>query len=209
MLNNRVMNKKYKLIARIITLLFIQFNFAQVGIGTTNPQATLHVQGNLRVTNTNNTTTAETLLGNCGQGDITSIKVGDGLVLKDNELSTASVSSPTKYKIAPIPIVTTAPNQNFDNVNLDLNGANLDIVVFRLGPAHNYTISGITGGTDGRHLIIYNSSAVNLTINSMSSSIPANNIDTLGSATATSGVGTLELVYDGTLNKWIVINIRN
>jgi hypothetical protein len=203
------MIKKYKLIARIFILLLTQFNYAQVGIGTTTPQATLHVQGNLRVTNTNNTTTSDKLLGNCALGDVTSIKVGEGLLLKDNELSAASVSSPTKYKIAAIPIVTTAPNQNFDNVNLDLSGANLDIVIFRMGPAHNYTISGITGGTDGRHLIIYSSSAVNLTINSMSSSIPANNIDTLGSSTSTSGVGTIEFVYDGTLSKWIVINIRN
>ncbi len=203
------MIKKYKLTARIILLLIVQFNYAQVGIGTTNPQATLHVQGNLRVTNTNNTTTSDHILGNCAQGDVTSIKVGEGLLLKDNELTASGTGSPTKYRIANIPITTTAPNQNFDNVNLDLSGANLDIVIFRMGPAHNYTISGITGGTDGRHLIIYNSTAVNLTINSMSSSIPANNIDTLGSATATSGVGTIELVYDGTLAKWIVINIRN
>ncbi|MES2863268.1 MAG: hypothetical protein V4666_04060 [Bacteroidota bacterium] len=204
------MIKKYNLTAPcIFILLFTQFNYAQVGIGTTNPQATLHVQGNIRVTNTNNTTTSTQLLGNCAQGDVTSIKVGDGLMLKDNELSAASVSSPTKYKIAAIPIITIAPNQNFDNVNLDLSGSNLDIVIFRMGPLHNYTISGITGGTDGRHLIIYNSSAVNLTINSMSSSIPINNIDTLGSSTSTSGVGTIEFVYDGTLAKWIVINIRN
>lgn len=209
MLKISVMNKIYKSIARIFILLITQFNYAQVGIGTTNPQATLHVNGNIRVSNTDNTTTANQLLGNCALGDVTSIKVGEGLVLKDNELSTASVSSPTKYKIAPISIVTTAPNQNFDNVNLDLSGANLDIVIFRMGPAHNYTISGISGGTDGRHLIIYNSSAVNLTINNMSSSIPANSIDTLGSSTSTSGVGTIEFVYDGTLSKWIVINIRN
>ncbi|OGS80457.1 MAG: hypothetical protein A3G95_07815 [Flavobacteria bacterium RIFCSPLOWO2_12_FULL_31_7] len=203
------MVKKYKLIARIILLLIVQFNYAQVGIGTTNPQATLHVQGNVRVTNTNNTTTSTQLLGNCAQGDITSIKVGDGLLLKDNELTASGTGTPTKYKIANISIVTSAPNQNFDNVNLDLSGVNSDIVIFRMGPLHNYTISGISGGTDGRHLIIYNSSAVNLTINSMSSLTPANNIDTLGSSTSTSGVGTIEFVYDGTLSKWIVINIRN
>ena len=203
------MIKKYNLTACIFILFFIQFNYAQVGIGTTNPQATLHIEGNLRVTNTNNTTTSTDLLGNGAQGDVTSIKVGEGLMLKDNELTASGTGSPTKYKIAAIPITTTAPNQVFDNMNYDLSGANLDIVIFRLAAAHNYTISGLTGGTDGRHLIIYNSNAVNLTINNMSSSIPANSIDTLGSATATSGVGTIELVYDGTLAKWIVINIRN
>ena len=200
------MLKKYKLTARIFILFLTQFNYAQVGIGTTNPQATLHVEGNLRVTNTNNTTTSTDLLGNGTQGDVTSIKVGLGLTLNNNELT---AGSPTKYRIANIPITTTAPNQVFDNMNYDLNGANLDIVIFRLAAAHNYTIAGISGGTDGRHLIIYNSNAVNLSINNMGSSIPANNIDTLGSSTATSGVGTIELVYDGALAKWIVINIRN
>lgn len=203
------MNKIYKFIARIFILLITQFNYAQVGIGTTTPQATLHVQGNLRVTNTNNTTTSEKLIGNCAQGDFTSIKVGEGLLLKDNELTASGTGTPTKYRIAAIPIVTLAPNQNFDNVNLDLGGANSDIVIFRMGPLHNYTISGISGGTDGRHIIIYNSTGVNLTINSMSSSNPLNHIDTLGSSTSTSGTGTIEFVYDGTLMKWIVINIRN
>lgn len=204
-----IMIKYYSFIVSIMMILSSQMNYAQVGVGTTNPQATLHVQGNLRVTNTNNTTTSVELLGNCSQGDITSIKVGEGLLLKNNELSNTNTSSPTKYKIAGIPIVTIAPNQNFDNFNLDLNGVNVDVVIFRLAAAHNYTLSGISGGVDGRHIIIYNSNPVNLTINNMNSSNPLNHIDTLGSATATSGVGTIELVYDGTLSKWIVINIRN
>ena len=203
------MMKKYKLIADIFILFLTQFNYAQVGIGTTTPQATLHVEGNLRVTNTNSTTTSEAILGNGAQGDVTSIKVGEGLLLKDNELTAKGTGSPTLYRIANIPITTTAPNQVFDNMNYNLGGANLDIVIFRLSAAHNYTISGLSGGTDGRHLIIYNNNAVNLSINNMGSSIPANNIDTLGSSTATSGVGTIELVYDGALAKWIVINIRN
>lgn len=41
------------------------------------------------------------------------------------------------------------------------------------------------------------------------SSSPENQIDTLGSSTATSGIGTIELVYDGVLQKWIVVNIRD
>ena len=201
------MIKKYNLIASVFTLFFLQYNNAQVGIGTSNPQATLHVEGSLRVTSTNNITTSDRIIGTGAEGDITAIVAGNGLLLKDNVLSTTS--SPTKYKITAIPITTTAPNQVFDNMNYDLEGANKEVVIFRLAAGHNYTIAGLSGGVDGRHLIIYNSTSVNLSINNMSSSIPANNIDTLGSATATSGVGTIEFVYDGTIGKWIVINLRN
>lgn len=203
------MIKKYNLLAGIFTLVLFQVNYAQVGIGTTNPQATLHIEGTVRITNTADITDSDKLIGACGAGDITGVKVGPGLSLKDNELTATNTSSPTRYKIAVIPITTTAPNQIFDNMNFNLAGSNQDVVIFRLGAAHNYTIQGLAGGTDGRHVIIYNSNGVNLTINNMSSSIPANNIDTLGSSTATSGVGTIEMVYDGTLSKWIVINIRN
>ena len=41
------------------------------------------------------------------------------------------------------------------------------------------------------------------------SSVPANNLDTIGTSTATSGIGTVEMVYDGSASRWIVIAIRD
>ena len=196
----------------VLALIFVQYNFAQVGIGTTNPQATLHVEGNLRITNTANTAVAKDLIGVGNQGDVTKITVGDGLSLTGNVLSTTTTtsSSTALYKVADIPIITTAPNQVTDGIFLDLSGVNKDVVIFRItGTTHNYSISGIAGGVDGRHIILYNPNNVNLKINSMSSVNLLNAIDTLGSSTQTNGVGTIELVYDGTTNKWLVINIRS
>ena len=46
-------------------------------------------------------------------------------------------------------------------------------------------------------------------IDHLMSSVPANTIDVIGSSTATSGVGTVELVYDGVASKWIVVAIRD
>lgn len=204
------MKKNYTLkTVCVATLLFFQLGYAQVGIGTTSPLSTLHVEGTMRVTNTNNTTTTTKLAGTCDSGIVADVKVGRNLSLVNNVLNAAD-SDNSSYKVAAIKMVTPFSNYVFDNLDLQLNGANAGVVVFRLyGSTQNFSIKGITGGTDGRHIILYNSSAVNMKMDHMISSIPANNIDTIGSSTSTSGIGTVELVYDGSSSKWIVISIRD
>lgn len=204
------MKKNYALkTVCVATLLFFQMGYAQVGIGTTNPLSTLHVQGTMRVTNTNNTTTTTKLAGTCDAGIVADIKVGRNLALVNNELSAAD-SDNSVYKVAAVKMLTPVSNYVFDNLDLQLNGANAGVVVFRLyGSTSGFSIKGIAGGTDGRHIILYNSSSVNMGMVQMSSSTPVNNIDTIGSSTQTSGVGTVELVYDGSSSKWIVIAIRD
>ncbi|MEO8516063.1 MAG: hypothetical protein ABI426_04925 [Flavobacterium sp.] len=192
----------------VVFLLFFQLGFSQVGIGTTTPLSTLHVEGTMRVTNTNNTTVTTKLTGTCAQGIVADIKVGKGLALSANEL--VSTANNSTYGVALITILTPSPNLAFDNLNLDLNGANVDVVIFRLtGSTNNFSIAGISGGTNGRHIILYNSSSVNMKIDHLASSIAINKIDTIGTSTSTSGVGTVELVYDGTIQRWIVIAIRD
>jgi hypothetical protein len=181
---------------------------AQVGIGTTNPLSTLHVVGTFRVSNTNDTTITTKLTGTCAQGIVSDIAIGNNLSLSGNVLS--STANNSKYKIASIKLTTTSSGQVFDNIDLDLNGTNVDVVLFKFHSSTlNFSIRGIRGGTDGRHVILYNSSSVNMKIDHLSSSVPANTIDTIGSSTSTSGVGTVELVYDGAASQWIVIAIRD
>lgn len=203
------MKKKYFLKSFVLLLLSSGISNAQVGIGTTNPLSTLHVQGTMRVTNTSNTTTTTKLTGTCSQGVMADVIVGTNLSLVNNVLNAAD-SDNSKYRIATVPMPTTFSNQVFDNIDLQLNGANAGVVVFRfVGSGHNFSVSGLRGGTDGRHVILYNASAVNMKINHLVSSIPANTIDTIGASTSTSGVGTVEMVYDGAASKWIVIAIRD
>ncbi len=204
------MKKNYALkTVCVATLLFFQMGYAQVGIGTTNPLSTLHVQGTMRITNTDNTTSTTKLAGTCESGIVADVKVGRNLSLVNNELSAADGDN-SFYRVAAVKMLTPVSNFVFDNLDLQLNGANAGVVVFRFyGSTQNFSIKGITGGTNGRHIILYNSSPVNMKMDHMQSSIAPNNIDTIGSSTSTSGIGTVELVYDGSASKWIVIAIRD
>ena len=199
--------KKIYFISVILLISTTQFVFSQVGINTTSPQETLHVEGTLRVTTTNNTTTTTKLAGTCGQGTVADIIVGENLTLESNVLSANS----GKYGIVDISLPVVVVNQVFDNLDLNVGGANLNKVIFRLntGSSMNFTLRGITGGTDGRHIIIYNTSTANMKIDHLLSSNPNNSINDLGSSTQTNGVGTVELVYDGVTKNWLVIAIRS
>ena len=197
------------------TVLFFTFFvsmpfYSQVGIGTVDPQSTLHVEGTFQVSNTNDVCDAEKLAGIGPTGRVTNVIVGPNLTLTGNVLSANAGSNNAFYKIATIPVAPPFPNYTYNDFEMDINGANSNVVVFRLvGATNNFSLSGIRGGTDGRHIIIYNANAVNMKIDHLVGSLPQNQIDTLGSSTSTSGIGTVELVYDGVLLKWIVVNIRD
>ncbi len=75
--------------------------------------------------------------------------------------------------------------------------------------ANNFTITGITGGVDGRRLIIWNSTTRNMSIsNESASSTAANRITTnSGGTRSTGGPGTAEFVYDTGSSRWVLTNI--
>lgn len=76
------------------------------------------------------------------------------------------------------------------------------------GPTGAFSIGGFTGGTDGRLLIIYNSVAFAMTIvNNDGSSTAGNRINTLTGADVTlrAGVSACGLVYNTTLNRWVLL----
>lgn len=188
------------------------FLFSQVGINTTNPQETLHVEGTMCITETS-TKVPTRIAGMDANGTVAGITVGANLQLTGNVLSAnaVSASSPTIYLVANIAIPTGPPGEQMNDLELDLSGANVDKVVFRLtGRTNNYKITGISGGTDGRHIVLYNVETVNLTLVAESTdSLPVNRLETLANNVATSGKGTAEFVYDGTSQRWILIGFRD
>ncbi|MBW2938118.1 hypothetical protein KXJ69_08365 [Aureisphaera sp. CAU 1614] len=193
----------------LLFIFFVPFlAFSQVGINTTTPQATLDVNGTLRVTNTTGTNSAK-VIGVDSNGTVTQVGVGSNLSLDSGVLN---ASGSNKYLVRLVPTVTLSSGHKFNNLNLDLNGVNKDIVVFRLtGSSHNFEVTGIQGGTDGKHIILLNVSANNFRLSDESSdSLAINRIITLaGSFEATSGQGSAELVYDGISQRWIILNFRN
>jgi len=189
------------------------FLFSQVGINTTTPLETLHVEGTLCVTNTS-TKTPLKISGLDTKGTLTDVLLGANLQLTGNVLSantSTSTSSPTRYLSATVNLPTGSPGDEFDDLDISLSTLNANKVLIRLeGRSFNYKITGISGGTDGRHLILFNVEAVNMNLNNKdTSSLAQNRIITLANNLLTSGQGTAELVYDGVLQRWVLIGFRN
>lgn len=100
-----------------------------------------------------------------------------------------------------------------DSVITLVNGANNDVAVGSFvstiqGPTGAFNITGIAGGVDGKMIHLLNNVAQNMTItNDSSSSLAANRIYTYGTV-ATTGVGTVTLVYSGPLSRWVVTSLN-
>ena len=75
------------------------------------------------------------------------------------------------------------------------------------------TIVGISGGTDGRVLVLYNSDTtygVTIADESTAEGTPANRIKTLTGANSTIvGPGAAMFIYDTNESRWLMINIRS
>ena len=196
---------KYLILAVILIPNLI---FAQVGVGTTSPQETLDVNGSLRISNINKSL-ATKVVGTDANGTINEIVVGDNLEMIGGSLN---ATGSTKYFVQTLPFPTTSSGHQFHNVSLDLNGFNKDKTVFRIsGAMHGFEFTGISGGTDGKHIVLVNVSAENFKLpNEHTGSIAQNRILTLaGGFEQTAGQGVAELVYDGSLQRWIIFNFRN
>jgi hypothetical protein len=116
--------------------------------------------------------------------------------------------------------VSTLPNTTLD-VNgsvafregsaLNLaNGINSDVILldfslFRItGPTAAFSITGFTGGQNGRVLTLINATSQILTLTHQATSTAANQINTGGSNLTLGANGVATLVYNSTLTKWVV-----
>ncbi|MAL61222.1 MAG: hypothetical protein CMC14_14370 [Flavobacteriaceae bacterium] len=197
-----------KLVLFFLVFFSCHLSFAQVGINTTTPNETLDVNGTLRIQNTGSINSSK-ILGRDTNGTVGTIDVGDNITINNNTLY---ADGSNQYGIVNIPITANTPNTKIHNIDLDLGGTNAFKTVFRLTGANaSFTITGIDGGTDGRHVLLLNITTSNMTLDHENvQSTASNRINTLGTPSeATSGQGAIELVYDGVLNRWLILNVRN
>lgn len=187
-------------------LLFILFTSiftlqAQVGIGTTSPTETLHVNGSARITVTNKPEViTNKLTGTNTDGTIRDIEVGENLVLKDNVLSAHGAF---RYDFGTVKF-------NSDTVkNADLligpGEVNEHKTIIRIyNTVGDIDLTGISDGTDGKHIWLYpQDGELELKNNDASSSL-INHIEA-NDKSAAKQYAMIELVYDGERKKWIIM----
>lgn len=201
--------KKISLI--LCLLLLVSFpTCAQVGIDTTDPQETLHVNGKIRVTDTDKAVgrTTVSVIGVDDEGTLNKLPLGTGLVMiNDNYIISAGSGY---YHMKDHTIDTPTNNTQFDDLDLGIAGDYSHKTVIRfLGQTRSFDISGIAGGFAGKHVILLNPSSYGMRLvdNSNDSSL-VNRILTYGPGGSESiqGQGAIELVYDG--YQWIILTVR-
>ena len=201
-----------------LTLVLLQFcsiSYPQVGIGITNPLATLHVAGTLRIDNTSSTKTNSThLSGLDANGVVNQVDVGTNLSLVNGVLSaTGGGGSGTFYSVATINVNTSNGYITLWNGATGINSVNLDKTIFMINPngGGNINIGKIAGGTDGRHIYLYCQSANTVMLQTQSSVVGGDSKSVFAKGITQITInqdGIIELVYVGAINRWIVLAVR-
>ena len=78
------------------------------------------------------------------------------------------------------------------------------------GATADFTLTGLANGTDGQLLTIFNYSTFSMKIpNNNNGSLPENRVLTLNNSNYTStGQGAVNLIYDGTIQRWVMLSAR-
>ena len=106
-------------------------------------------------------------------------------------------------------ILNTTDSTSLVNSNSDVNFGDVNTVVIRSGPSASFTINSIVGAEDGRLLKLINKTGHNMNLSDLTGTT-TNQIDTFnGGGHTTTGNGAVELMYDGTDLKWLLISIKD
>lgn len=208
-----------------VRLLFVVFSiicgtsqiFAQgVGFGTTNPQATLHVAGAMQYI-PDTSVQPQRVVGIDDTGLLGEIDLGDNFGIVNNELTIINDSGADLLNIEDLSITTNTLSSGniYHDFDIAINGVHQMTPIVRLNNSTtNYSISGFQGGIDGKHIYVLNETSVNVTFLDKSNGATASSSENQiilpnGSSMGLSGKGVAEFIYDGTINKWLLVNLRD
>lgn len=201
----------------ICLLLWAYWNTtAQVGINTTDPAATLDVNGNIRVRSLASTSTMATggnavqIVGLDAQGNMVPVTITDNVELINNELK--SVEPTIRPVATPTPIVVPG-NNRLDDLALGIwpgeanEKSQVIPMIFAGAGIQNVNITGIdaTNAVDGRIIFLFASDGdIDLKTENNNSS-PANRIMDAEDTKVERG-GIVSLIYLTSVNRWVIMN---
>ncbi|AZQ45073.1 hypothetical protein [Nonlabens ponticola] len=188
-----------KYIAKLFFIAVMTTN-AQVGINTSTPQESLHVAGTVRIETTNQASVKTTkLFGLNDDGTLREIEVGENLVLTNNVLH----ARPYDHSFGQINL-TVKDNNNVDLL-LDPGEANFGKTIIRVNNSSGESqITGFTDGYDGQHIWLYAVSGTLKLIPNDTGSSNGNQIE-VNEKPAAKLWAMIEVIYDGTRGKWIIM----
>jgi hypothetical protein len=200
--------KKITYLFFVIPILTLHSQY--VGINTNSPQASLHVNGNFKFVP--KATDATRLVGVIPNGGVKEFELGDTFNISEGTLEVTPSVDPNIFLIGDLDQSPTASSiSQYNNYDIGVANINIDKTVIRVtGETSGYNVTGFSDGYNGRIIYYYNSQSHNVTFFDLhSGSDPKNQILTgSGANEGISAEGVAEFIYDGSLEKWILINIR-
>lgn len=143
----------------------------------------------------------------------------DGLGATANFLVRTATTDTKKLSASGVSVGTSGNDMSYTGSTIQpwvsltcANGANTDKTLadgtnfYITGPTGIFTISGLTGGVNGRVIRLYNSVAFAMTITNDATSTAANRFLTLtGADITTTTQGAFTFVYSSTASRWIQV----
>lgn len=201
----------YKLILILLLIPICGLQAQRVGINTTDPQATLHVGGNLKF-NPKIGIEATRLVGVTPTGAVREFALGDNFIIINGTLEVNEARDENILLVGDVDQSGTANSGQYDNYDIGIQAGNAPNTIIRItGETNGYTVTGFANGYHGRIFYFYNAQNVNVTFNDLNNaSLAANQIVTgSGANVGISGQGVAEFIYDEGVEKWILINVRD
>ncbi|TYB80350.1 hypothetical protein ES676_01400 [Bizionia saleffrena] len=192
----------------VITLLFAFTEMmGQVGINTLNPEETFDVNGTSKFRTTDQAEITTTKIGGLDDnGVFREITIGTNLKLQSNTLS--SYGNP-RYSFGEITLDYNSSNGKFDNVDLLIGSgeSNEDKNIIKIKVTDtdgDSEFTGIKAGANGQHIWLYPLHDKLKLKKNDEGSLGPNQIEA-NIKTDLEQYDMIELLYDGTREKWIIM----